>query len=318
MMRPALTLLVLVLSGCVGEAEFQLGGAPVTPEPVLPGGEKPVQVGTFQGLSEGLPPARLGGTAQLDGALYAVASEGLYRLPTGSKTWEAVALGTSKATSVSRLDTALWVTTLDGVWRLGLGDDAFGRVAGSPFVASHALVRKGSELLLATSSGLLASSDRGATWTTRSTAAPFTAAVTALVASPAATRIFALQGTKLWHSDDAGATWASGLVGGEVKAIGAEAEVVLLQTSNGALRSENYGNTFYPLDVGATAQSFAASGKRAFAGTMMGMRVSDDSGKTWRDSSAGLPAGVPVMQLFLAGGSLVASTGDAVYVATVQ
>lgn len=316
MMRPSLTL--LLLAACVGEAEFQLGAGPIAPEPVLPDGEQPVQVGTFRGLSEGLPPARLGGTAQLDGALYAVASEGLYRLPTGSKTWEPVALGGSKATSVTRLDTALWVTTLDGVWRLGLGDDAFARIAGSPAAPSYALVKKGSELLLATSSGLLASSDRGATWSSRSSLAPFTAAVSALVASPAATRIFALQGSKLWHSDDAGATWASGLVGGEVKAIGAEAEIVLLQTSNGALRSENYGNTFYPLDVGATAQSFAASGRRAFAGTMTGMRVSDDSGKTWRDSSAGLPTGVPVMQLFLAGGSLVASTGQAVYVAQVQ
>ena len=142
--------------------------------------------------------------------------------------------------------------------------------------------------------------------------------VKTLVASPAAVRIFALVGSKLWHSDDSGASWDTGLVGGDVAAIEAEGEFVLLQTSSGALRSDNYGNTFHPLDLGVAAVTFAASGTKAFAGTMSGMRVSDDSGVTWRDSSAGLPAGTPVMQLYLAGGALVASTGQAVYVAQVQ
>lgn len=314
MMRPILTL--LCLAGCAGEAEFQL--QPTGGLKVGPGVEGPAQVGTFQGLSEGLPPARLGGTAQFDGFLYAVASDGLYRLPSGSKTWEAVALP-SKASSVTRLDTTLWVTSSQGgLLVLRLGDEAFSAVAGAPLVPSYALIKKGAELLLATTSGLMASADRGATWSVRNAAPIFMQPVSTLVAAAAATRVFALVGTKLWHSDDAGATWSTGLVGGEVKAISAEGEFALVQTSQGTLRSDNYGNTFHPLDLGATAQSFAASGKRAFAGTMMGMRVSDDSGLTWRDASAGLPSGAPVMQLFLAGASLVASTGDAVYVAQVQ
>lgn len=313
MMRPWITLLLLLV-GCVGEAEFQLG-PPVGLEPELPDGPKPVQVGTFQGMSEGLPPARLGGTAQFDGALYTVAGDALYRLPAGSKAWEPVSLGGARATSVQRIDTALWVTTLDGVFRQTLADDALVRLATVP---AHALVKKGSELLLASGMGLMASSDRGATWTLRNAAPIFMRPVTALVASAAAVRMFAVVDSKLWHSDDAGATWNTGLVGGDIKAIGAEAAFVLLQTSSGALRSENYGNTFHPLDVGATAQTFATAGQRAFAGTMSGLRVSDDAGKTWREASAGLPSGTPVVQLFLAGASLVASTGDAVYVAQVQ
>ncbi|MBL8952516.1 MAG: hypothetical protein JNK82_17180 [Myxococcaceae bacterium] len=317
MMRPLLTLLALTCTvGCVGEAEYQPGSAPREPEPTDP--SQPVQVGTFEGLSEGLPAGHLGGTAQFDGALYAVASEGLYRLPSGSKQWQAVALG-AKATSVTRIDTALWVTASDGarLYKQALGDDDFSPVTTAPAAAAFALLKKGSQLLLATQTGLMASSDRGATWVSKTVAAPFDGPVV-LVASPAATRVFALAGSVLWHSDDTGATWSSGLVGGEVTAISAEAEFALVQTSNGALRSDNYGNTFRPLDLGAKAQSFAASGSRAFAGTMTGMRVSDDSGLTWRDASNGLPAGTPVMQLFLAGGSLVASTGQAVYVATVK
>ncbi len=318
MMRPLLTLCALAATGCVGEAEFQL--APTGAAPDEPGqpGDRPVQVGTFEGLSEGLPATRLAGTAQFDGALYAVAGDGLYKLASGSHRWETVALG-GKATSVTRVDTALWVTASDGarLYKLSFGDDAFAAVASAPAASAYALLKKGSELLLATGAGLMASSDRGATWAEKTTDAPFNGPVV-LVASAAATRIFALAGTVLWHSDDAGATWSSGLIGGEVKAIGAEAEFALVQTSTGCLRSDNYGNTFHPIDLGATAQTFAATGKRAFAGTMMGLRVSDDSGKTWRDSSSGLPQGAPVMQLFLAGGTLVASTGQAVYVAQLQ
>jgi len=319
MLRPLLTLLALGGLGCVGEAEFQLApGQAMEPEPALPDASRPVQVGTFEGLSEGLPAAKLGGTAQFDGALYAVAGTGLYKLSTGSRRWETVELNAT-ATSVARIDTALWVTASDGarLYKLALGDDRFTPVATAPAAPAYALLKKGSVVLLATASGLMASADRGATWVTKTVEAPFNGPV-ALVASPAALRTFALAGTVLWHSDDSGATWSTGLIGGEVKAISAEAEFALVQTSAGTLRSENYGNTFRPLDLGATAQSFAASGTRAYAGTMMGMRVSDDSGKTWRDSSNGLPAGAPVLQLFLAGGTLVASTGQAVYVAQLK
>ncbi|MBK7861620.1 MAG: hypothetical protein IPJ65_23990 [Archangiaceae bacterium] len=319
MMRPSLTLLALMAAGCVGEAEFQPGSMPARPG--QPDGDGPVQVGTFQGLSKGLPAAKLGGTAQYDGALFAVASEGLYRLANGTSTWEPVELGV-KATSVTRIDTSVWVTWADGaaggLFRLALGDDAFAKVEGAPSAPSYAVIKKGSELLLATSSGLLVSQDRGASWSVRSTAALFQKAVSALVASSAATRMFALQDGKLWYSDDAGSSWSAGLVGGEVAAVGAEGAYALLQTSAGTLRSDNYGNTFHAIDLGAKAQAFAASGKRAFAGTMNGMRVSDDGGATWRDASAGLPAGAPVMQLFVAGAALVASTGEAVYVASVQ
>src|SRR5262245_28546353 len=116
MMRPLLTLLApvaLAVAGCVGEAEFQLSPGVVPSELALPTtGPKPVQVGTFEGLSEGLPGARLNGTAQLDGALYTVASDGLFRLATGSRRWEPVTLG-SKATSIVRIDSVVWVTAAD-------------------------------------------------------------------------------------------------------------------------------------------------------------------------------------------------------------
>src|SRR5262245_54186590 len=109
MMRPLLTL-GLLLVGCVGEAEFQLQtqGTPSKPSGTsgTPGIEHPVQVGQFQGMSDGLPAARLSGTAQFDGALYAVSMDGLYRLTSGASRWEAVPLS-GPASSVRRIDTTL-------------------------------------------------------------------------------------------------------------------------------------------------------------------------------------------------------------------
>jgi hypothetical protein len=311
-MHRALLITAGAFCGCVGEADWAIGSAGGLPidDPSNPA----VHVGAFHGLSGGLPAeASLAGTAQLDGVLYTVANGGLYRLPSGLNQWELVAVPSS-ATSVTRIETAIWVTAGDGVYRLGFADDAFARVSSQP---GTQLVKKGSELLMATASGLMASSDRGASWTLRSTHALF-AQVTALVASPAAVRMFALSDKVLWQSDDAGASWSSGLVAGDVTAVDAAAEFVLVQSASGALRSDNYGNTFHAVQVGSDARAFAIAQRQAFAGTMSGLRVSDDSGLSWRDSNDGLPAGSAVLQLFLSGSSLVASTGSGVYVAQVQ
>ncbi len=88
---------------------------------------------------------------------------------------------------------------------------------------------------------------------------------------------------------------------------------------DGAQRSDNYGNTWHPIQgLGARAHSFYLSAARTFAGTSNGVKVSDDGGVSWRDSSTGLPAATEVRGLYLAGSSLFSSGGGLVFVAAVR
>jgi hypothetical protein len=309
----------------VGEADWALAPSGSPTGPTEPGQPAAPSV-AFQGLSDGLPSQpSLAGTAQLDGTLYAVANDGLYALASGASKWDSVAVMKTgeRATSVSRIDSAIYMTSSDGaghggLYRRSLSDGTFTAVAGAPSVECYALVKKDSELLMTTSGALLASADSGATWTPRSSAAIFSNAVSVLVASPAALRIFMVVSGALYYSDDAGASWSNGLITGQVTAISANGAYVLVQTSAGAVRSDNYGATFHPVDIGGTAASFALSGERAYAGTATGLRLSTDGGATWMDAGNGLPAGTAVTQLFLAGSALVATTGQGIYVAQVQ
>jgi hypothetical protein len=313
-----LTLSFISLMGCVGEADWALAPNDAM-NPAGPMGPE-VPMVAFTGLSEGLPASpSLAGTAQLDGTLYAIANDGLYSLATGANKWDAVAVMKSgeRAMSVTRIDNSIYMTTSGGLYRQSLNDMAFSAVAAAPAVECYGLIKKDGELLMTTAGALMVSADSGATWTVRSSAALFAGATT-LVASPAALRIFVVQNGTLFHSDDNGATWTDGLVQGHVSAIQAAGAYVLVQTDTQALRSDNYGNTFHPMDVGGTAGAFAISGQRAYAGTDKGLRVSIDGGATWMDAGNGLPAGAAVTQLYLSGAALVAGTGSGVYIAQVQ
>lgn len=334
-MRAAAGFLVVVAfaSGCWGEATWvrDPGAAPPDDSPVLEG-PAPVRLSTFQAITAGLPTgAAPQSSAHFDGALYLAAGDGLFALDTGSTTWRAVPLGSAageKVTSVTRVDTSLVVTVADsaagkgGAFRLDFGADAFVRLAAAPDAPAWSLARKGSTLLLVTTGGLFASSDRGATWARRSQpfASLFLQPAKGIWASAAAQRIFAVaaDGT-LHHSDDEGATWSTGLVRGKVTALAAGAAYVLLTSEvEGPLRSDNYGATFHPMTADATVQAFAVSGARAFAGTTDGVRVSDDGGGTWRDASEGLPPSTSVRSLFAAGPALIAGSADGLYVAAVE
>ncbi len=308
----------LVLSGCTGEAEWAL--APTTGEtPATVPVEERARMTSFQGLSSGLPSnAAPRGIAHLDGTVYLVVDGQLFSLASGATAWLPVILplaATEKVTSITRVELSLFITTTEGLVRLDWGDAVAVRLAAAPKAAS-ALLKKGTELLLATSSGLFASKDKGATFTLRSSGALFSQPLKALVGASAATRIFAAGAAGgLFYSDDAGATWTGGLVTGDVQAISAAAEFVLVQTSTGTLRSDNYGNTFHPATVGAQPLGFGFSGKRAFAGTMNGVRVSDDGGKIWRDGNEGLPPSANVRSLWVAGPAVVAATATQLFVA---
>lgn len=304
----------LALLGCVGEAEWQLEpSGENAPAAVPTAPEERSKLTSFQGLSSGLPAnANPAGIAHLDGTVYLVVDGALFSLPTGAKAWTQVALELAvgeRVTSVTRVDLALLIATSEGLLKQEFGDEKATRVANAP-KGAVAVVKKGSELLAATPSGVFASKDRGTTFTVRSTRA-----FSALVASAASARMFAVDAGGLVFSDDVGATWKSGLVEGQVKALSAAGEFVLVETTAGAQRSDNYGTTFHPVTIGAQALGFGFSGKKAFAGTMTGVRVSDDGGKSWRDGNEGLPAATQVKSVWVAGPAVIAATPTQVFVA---
>ncbi|MFZ5471724.1 MAG: WD40/YVTN/BNR-like repeat-containing protein [Myxococcota bacterium] len=332
-------LLAVMLSGCAGEADWVLQDG-VSPPSELPE-SRPLRLSRFTAVSDGLPAgAEVRSTAHLDGTLYAVVEangrRSLFALEGGQSVWKSAGPTLrpgEEPQALTRLDVAVYLTAADfaggkgSVHKLEFSDEGWSRLS-APDAPARVLTKKTGALLLAVggdapSAGLYASADRGKTWTQRSSAA-FLAHATALAASPAAARMFAtgdvaLGFGKLYHSDDAGATWAESTLAGEVGALSASAEFVLVQVrGEGTWRSDNYGNTFHPVALEGVAQSFFTTGPKAFAGTSLGVRVSDDGGRSWRDASDGLPSGVEVKNLYLAGSSLFAASRGAVFVAAVE
>jgi len=314
----------LVLSACSGEASWTLADAPAGgPEGGAGGGAAAsTRLSTFQGLSDGLPAdAAPQALAQLDGKLYLSTAAGVFSLPSTGRTWAAEALplrSGEQVTSLARVDLSICVTTTQGLWVRAYTDEAFTLVASAP-AGAFGLAKKAGELFLATSSGLHVSTDKGATWKRRFSGAPFTTTSGQFVAAAAQARLFVVDAAgKVWSSDDDGATWETGVITGTVKTLSAGGPVVLAMTATQTLRSDNYGNTFHPVSTDWSPLAVAVTPSWAFAGTMNGVRVSDDGGATWRDGSAGLPASSEVRALFTAGNALLAHAKGTIYLASVE
>lgn len=320
-MRRALALAALLFAACEGTVgELDAGET----DAGSPDAGKPIVLNGFTQRADGWPAGeRLLGTALLDNVLYAASESGVQALPLSEARWSAVttpATGDEKPTSFQRVERSL-VLTVAGASSGGVlvkeYDAAWSRLT-APTTPAWSLTKKGSELLLATTGGLFAAPAIGNTWTRRSAISTplFTHAVRRLIAAPGQARMFAsgdaafALGALSW-SDDSGATWSSGLVRGDVLALAASGSYVFVEsTMDGALRSDNYGNTFkaMPGMIGAPAQVFLVTQTRVWAGTASGLRISDDWGATWSDDTNGLPAGLGVRGLFLSGSLLVADT----------
>lgn len=327
-MRALLTLACFALTaGCTGEAEWAL--APVDGPAANTGAASPnerTRLSAFQGLSSGLPAsAAVESTAHLDGVLYAIANGALYRLPSGAANWEAFSLpglnAGEKITQLIRYDLSLFISVADannkgGVLELGIGDEKWSRKTPAGFPAVHSLLRKGSTLYAATSSGLQVSTSGGA-FSVKTTLAPFNAK-TKLLSASEAQLIFAVGATgALFQSDDFGRTFrATPTVKGAVKAIAASGAVVMvISASEGVLRSDNYGSMFHPLAMGPSPLSLAFNGKQLLAGTPMGLKVSDDAGLTFKTGGEGLPAQTSIASVFVAGPAVVAQANGQTFVA---
>ncbi|MBX7112934.1 MAG: hypothetical protein K1X64_01275 [Myxococcaceae bacterium] len=321
-------------TGCVGEAQWLPKDLTSTESPGGPARE--IKLNQFRDVSAGLPsPPFIVSAASLDGALYALVKDtvgktNLFRLPSGAEAWEAVALpvtGQERPTFITRLDFSLIVTAADsagqgGLFQFSLGDETWKKMS-APNYAGSFVVKRGSEWLWATTQGLFASADRGATWSRRSVAgtALFSQPVRRLVASLAAARLFAVSNAGvLMHSDDSGASWNQGLVDGEVTALVAQGAFVLAETAaDGTLRSDNYGGTFHPLSMNAKVVSFATLGNmQLVAATAADMRSSDNGGSTWKTMNVGLPPSTSLSSLAQAGSALLASVSGKLFVAQME
>jgi hypothetical protein len=89
-----------------------------------------------------------------------------------------------------------------------------------------------------------------------------------------------------------------------------------LPVSGVALLVLNYGNTF--LDAGTSIANgvlvYAFEGTTFWAGGNGGLKRSNDNGVTFSDANDGLPSGVAVRGLFLAGTYAIVGTADGPYV----
>jgi hypothetical protein len=322
------SLLAVLISGCTGTAGYVnppagAGGGDASGGGAG-GGGNPLRLSTFQSLNGGLPASFLPtGAALLNGTIYVGGNGGVFTLDASATSWadSSAPLNSGETvTSLTRNGLTVLATVADvagghgGVLAYDFGPGAWRRTM-APDAPAYALLKKSSELLLIAGDSLWASPD-GTTWMKRSSGACVTGAVTFLVGSPAAVRIFTVAGNQLCFSDDQGATWNTGLIGGDVTALAAADQYVLLvSTTDGPQRSENYGSTFHPFTPTGNASAFAMTSGKAFAVTASGIIVSDDGGQTWADGNAGLPTGMPIDALVLAGSDVLASLGGQLWLA---
>jgi hypothetical protein len=334
--RAALLVAAACLVACTGEVlDPPDGGAGQTDAGAVADAGHVLPLNTFTLRATGWPSGkRVVGAALLDNVLYAACDAGVFALPLTDTGWQAVTvpLGAGEApTSLQRLDNALLLTsasTTKGGLYSRPWDGAWARVTSSPQAASWQVVKKGAELLLATTGGLFAATGLTSPWVRRSAAgtATFAHAATTLVAASAQQRLFAAgdpgwQQGELATSNDLGATWTTGLAKGDVRALGAAGAYVYVEVStDGTLRSDNYGGTFKPMPapVGTSVKAFLIVDARVYAGTAGGVRTSDDNGATWADDAHGLPVGTGVNGLFLAGSLLLADTAAGPYLVQLQ
>ncbi len=343
--RFRILVMIAVMCGACGEAQLdQLnhggGSKKVEPAPM-----HPVGVGAFAEVSAGWPAAaEVAAMAHFNGILYAVVRSGgtrsLQALAEGATQWKPVALGlapSEEVVSVVKVDLAIYVSAgndtagTGGLYRLDIASDQFTRLGTLPSGAPSALVKRGSQLLVAVSGvegGVFASSDRGASWTRRASNEGengfLRRPVRQFAAAAAAQRIFATGEIAshfggLYFSDDDGAHWRAAPISGDVLALHAASELMLVDvTVDGPQRSDNYGATFHPAVGVNGAQSFLISDSLSYAGTAQGLKVSADRGLTWAASGEGLPAGAEVSDLYLAGTQLFTVTPGRVFVAGLQ
>lgn len=293
------------------------------------GGAGRLRLSSFQSLSQGLPSGFTpSGAATLNGTVYLVGAAagqgGVYTLEVSATQWsdaQAPLRAGEVATSVTRSGLSVLVTVADaagghgGLLAYDFGPGTWRRTD-APDAPAWQLLKKGSELLLAAGDALWVSTDGGSTFMKRSAGACLTGQVRYLVGSPAAVRIFSVAQSGLCYSDDSGATWNTGLVGGSVTALGAvDSYALLVSSTEGALRSDNYGSTFHPFDAGEQVTGLTLTEGKVFAVTAHGVKVSDDGGQTWADGSNGLPQGQSIDALFVAGNDVLAGLGGQLWLA---
>jgi hypothetical protein len=318
--------LTLLLTGCTGLVD-QPDASTSTDDAGVDAGPPIIALAAFTLRSDGWPTGEpLLGAALLDNVLYAASASGLRALPLTQTAWQPVSTPDGgRPSSLQRLGTTLVATvgsgTGKGVWTKTV-DTEWLELSGAPAAPAWALTRRGTEYLLATSKGLYAANDLASSWGRRTAAAPFTGVVDALVAGVGQQRLFAIADGGLTFSDSAGATWAGGLVTGQVTTLSGSGAYVFAarQADAGELRSDNYGATFKPMPtpVGAPVAALLFDQSLVWAGTSAGLETSDDLGVSWSADTHGLPAGLAVRRVVVAGSLLVVDTADGPYVTQFQ
>jgi ligand-binding sensor domain-containing protein len=181
-------------------------------------------------------------------------------------------------------------------------------------------------------SGVLKSSDDGASWTRISSGLP-AGAITSLLYDPNLKQLWAAFTNALYRSDDAGANWhqmSSGLpanVGINALALGAvttsNADLLFAGTNHGFFRSSDAGQHWAPSQFSLAALRIssvlldATQPATVYASTSIGVMRSDDSGQNWNLVGSGLPTNQPFNGLAQGGNNysqlFVASRGVYLY-----
>jgi len=175
--------------------------------------------------------------------------------------------------------------------------------------------------LAATDAGLLASRDRGTTWSAIALGSLTKPVVHAVRLSPDAAQIWALAAGALWNSADGGKTWtprAADLgIRGRVRLLQADGKILFVASSNGLYVSRDAGSswqqsTLRELDI----QDLAIRDNVVLVSThKSGLHISYDRGVTWAHLHGPLAEGYfPALAAAVgSSGFLAASASEGLY-----
>ena len=249
---------------------------------------------------------------------------GVFRSADEGQHWVAASAGLPPNSNIQSIirsaDGALFAATFEsGVYR---SDDqgqswteartGLPQLSGSGrYVAVNSLLAKGTALFAATDGpGIYRSLDQGQSW---SPSLPGLKVIT--LALQGGTLYAGTDGDGVFISANDGQSWTSsktGLTALDVRAFGFNDSNIFAGTvSGGIFRSSDGGQNWTALKgdlpQNLSVFSFAASGKKLFAGTIYGVFLSENKGESWQQINAGL-LDIYVASLAVKGINLIAGT----------
>jgi type IX secretion system substrate protein len=181
-------------------------------------------------------------------------------------------------------DSTIFIITTSGVYSSTNYGDSWGQIGTGLPAEAHDLCMIDDSLFALAGNDIYRSNDRGESWLLH-TSVPYEAGPTVLTGKKMLL-IAGTEGSGVYISRDGGATWDKPgiMVPAGLTSLLSTGEDLLVGTSGGIYRSDNYGDSWIPSRVGMNSNSVSAISSNSsaiFVATWGSLYRSTDTGKSW-------------------------------------